>query len=407
MTQKKPALLEGIRVTDLTTVFFGPYCTATLADLGADVIKLEQQGDGDTSRLVGNPPNTPGMGPVFMRLNRGKRNVDWDLKTPQGREAFTALLASSDVFIHNIRREAVERLGFGYEAVRKIRPDIIYVHCAGFDQRGPYAALQAYDDIIQAASGLAQLLPMVDGNPQPRFLPAAVADKVSGLHAVYGVLAAIIHKLRTGEGQYVEVPMFESMVSFNTLEHLCDNSYLPPTVGPSAIGPGNSNGYYQRQLDPTRQPMRTKDGWIAFAPYLDDRWVRFFEAAGYGHVLQEARFIDKPTRRANMSQMFEVMKSIAPERTTDEWLALMKTANVPAMRVNAIHELQHNAQLQASGLMREAEHPTEGRFIEVGMPVRFSATDAQAGQPMRPAARSGEHTAEIERELGLAPGKRA
>lgn len=228
MTQKKPAMLEGIRVADLTTVFFGPHCTATLADLGADVIKLEPQGDGDSARLVGNPPCTPGMGPVFMRLNRGKRNVDWDLKSAAGREAFTALLATTDVFIHNIRREAVERLGFGYEAARKIRPDIIYVHCSGFDQRGPYAALQADHGIIQAASGLAQLLPMVDGNPQPRFLPAAIADKVSGLHAGHGVLAAIIHKLRTGEGQYVEVPMFESMVSFNTLEHLCDNSYVPP-----------------------------------------------------------------------------------------------------------------------------------------------------------------------------------
>ncbi len=151
------------------------------------------------------------------------------------------------------------------------------------------------------------------------------AQLVNSVHAVYGVLAAVIHKLRTGEGQYVEVPMFESMVSFNTVEHLCDNSYVPPTVGPSAIGPGESNGYYERQIDPTRQPMRTKDGWIAFAPYLDDRWVRFFEAAGYGHVLKEPRFIDKPTRRANMSQMFEVMAKIAPERTTDEWLALMKT----------------------------------------------------------------------------------
>jgi len=406
MTKNKPALLEGIRVADLTTVFFGPYCTATLADLGADVIKLEPQGDGESARLIGNPPNTPGMGPVFMRLNRGKRNVDWDLKSTAGRDAFMALLGEMDVFIHNIRRDSIDRLGFGYEEVRKVRPDIIYVHCSGFDQRGPYASLQAYDDIIQAASGLTQLLPMVDGDPQPRFLPAAIADKVSGLHAVYGVLAAIIHKLRTGEGQYVEVPMFESMASFNTLEHLCDNSYVPPTVGPSAIGPGKSNGYYERQLDPTRQPMRTKDGWIAFAPYLDDRWVRFFEAAGYGHVLKEPSFIDKQTRRANMSQMFEVMAKIAPDRTTDEWLDLMKTANVPAMRVNRIDELHTNAQLQASGLMRETEHPTEGRYIEVGMPVRFSATEGGGAPAPRPAASVGQHSAEVEHELGIAPVRR-
>lgn len=384
----RPALLEGIRVTDLTTVFFGPYCTQTLADLGAEVVKLEPA-EGDTSRLIGSPPGTPGMGPVFMRLNRGKRNVDWDLKSEAGREALRRLIEVSDVFIHNIRSDAAQRAGLSYEDVRRIRPDIVYVHCTGFDESGPYAGLQAYDDIIQAASGMAQLLPMVDGNPAPRFMPAAIADKVSGLHAVYGVLAAIIHRLRTGEGQHVEVPMFESMVSFNTLEHLCDNSFVPPTASP---------GYYLRQLDPTRQPMRTKDGYIAFAPYLDDRWVRFFEAAGYAHVLQEPRFIDKPTRRANMSQMFEVMARIAPERTTDEWLALMKEVNVPAMRVNRIDELLDNPQLRASGLLREREHPTEGRYVEVGMPVKFSA---DSNRQAIHAANLGEHSQEVARELGL------
>ena len=329
-----------------------------------------------------------------MRLNRGKRIVDWDLKSEEGRQAMHRLIETSDVLIHNIRSDAVQRAGLGYEEVRRLRPDIVYVHCTGFDERGPYAGLQAYDDIIQAASGMAQLLPMVDGNPQPRFLPAAIADKVSGLHAVYGVLAAIIHKLRTGEGQFVEVPMFESMVSFNMLEHLCDNTFKPATTSP---------GYYQRQLDPTRQPMRTRDGFIAFAPYLDDRWIRFFEAAGHAHVLQEPRFIDKPTRRANMSQMFEVMAAIAPERTTDEWLALMKEANVPAMRVNRIDELLDNPQLLASGLLRERDHPTEGRYVEVGMPVRFSAH-----QPAPPshAVGPGEHSESVARELGVVPAPR-
>lgn len=384
----RQALLEGIRVTDLTTVFFGPYCTQTLADLGAEVVKLEPA-DGDTSRLVGTPPSTPGMGPVFLRLNRGKRNVDWDLKTESGREALRRLLAVSDVFIHNIRSDAIDRVGLSYEEVRKIRPDIVYVHCTGFDQRGPYASLQAYDDIIQGSTGMAQLLPMADGNPKPRFMPSAIADKVSGLHAVYGVLAAIIHRLRTGEGQHVEVPMFESLVSFNTLDHLCDNSFVPPTSSP---------GYYQRQLDPHRQPMRTKDGYIAFAPYLDDRWIRFFEAAGHAHVLKEERFIDKPTRRANMTQMFEVMARIAPERTTDEWLELMKKVNVPAMRINRIDELPENPQIQASGLIRQREHPTEGPYLEVGLPVRFSAAPPRE---LRHAARPGEHSEEVARELGI------
>ena len=383
------ALLEGIRVTDLTTVFFGPYCTQTLADLGAEVVKLEPAA-GDTARMVDNPSQTQGMGPVYMRLNRGKRNIDWDLRTKAGREAMRRLLETSDVFIHNIRLDAVERLGLGYEAVKAIRPDIVYVHCTGFDQRGPYAPLQAYDDIIQASTGLASLLPMADGHPRPRFLPAAIADKVSGLHAVYGVLAAVIHKLRSGDGQHVEVPMFESLASFNTVEHLCDNSFIPPTSEP---------GYYQRQLDPERQPMQTKDGWIAFAPYMDERWIRFFEAAGHAYLLEQERFIDKPTRRANMSQMFEEMARIAPERTTDEWLELCRTANVPAMRVNAVHELPANEQLQASELFRVREHPTEGAYVEVGLPVRFSA--APERRELRHPAARGEHSEETARELGL------
>jgi len=252
---KQPALLEGLRITDLTTVFFGPYCTQTLADLGAEVVKLEPA-DGDTARLVGNPPKTPGMGPVFLRLNRGKRNIDWDLKTDSGRQAMKALLAQSDVFIHNIRADAVGRLGLDYDSVKAIRPDIVYVHCTGFDQSGPYAGLQAYDDIIQASTGMASLLPMADGNARPRFLPTAIADKVSGLHAVYGVLAAIIHKLRTGQGQHVEVPMFESLASFNTLEHLCDNS--PATTCDSSIPPASP--CRPRMAGSPSHPMSMNDG---------------------------------------------------------------------------------------------------------------------------------------------------
>lgn len=192
--------------------------------------------------------------------------------------------------------------------------------------------------------------------------------------------------------------MFESLASFNTLEHLCDNSYVPPR------GADWRAGYYQRQLDPTRHPMKTKDGWIAFAPYLDDRWVRFFKAAGYAHVLEEERFIDKPTRRKNMSQMFEVMAQISPERTTDEWLALMKEANVPAMRVNRVDELVSNEQLRASGLMRDRVHPTEGAYVEVGLPLKFSA--AKPLESRHPAS-IGQHSDEVARELGIAPPPRS
>ena len=383
----KQAPLAGIRITDMSTVVFGPYGTQILADLGADVVKVEPL-DGDTGRLVGTPQNTEGMGPLHLRLNRGKRSVSWDLKTAQGREAMHRLLATSDVFIHNIRLDAIERAGLGYEAVRKIKPDIIYVHCTGFGLDGPYAGLQAYDDIIQAASGASTLLPRVDGNPKPRYLPMLFADKVSGLHAVYATLAALFQRTRTGEGQHVEVPMFEAISSFNLVEHLCDATFVPPT----------GSWGYPRQLDPARQPMRTQDGYISIAPYVDERWVRFFQAAQHPEVLQEARFIDKPTRRQNTSQMYEAAAAILPERTTDEWLQILKEANVPAFRTNEIDDVLDDPHLKATGLFREREHPTEGRYIEVRPPVRFSGFD---NPELRHAPTQGQHTDELNRELGL------
>jgi crotonobetainyl-CoA:carnitine CoA-transferase CaiB-like acyl-CoA transferase len=385
MSRKLP--LAGIRVTDMTTVVFGPYCTQILADLGADVIKVEPM-EGDSARNIGVPPKTPLMGPVHLRLNRGKRSASWDMKTEAGKKAITRLLETSDVFIHNIRPDAIDRLGLGYEAVRKLRPDIIYVHCTGFGLGGPYAGLQAYDDVIQAASGAASLLPRVDGNPRPRYLPMLFADKVSGLHAVYATMAALFARTRDGEGQHVEVPMFEAIASFNLLEHLCDATFVPPT----------GNWGYLRQLDPVRQPMRTKDGYISIAPYLDDRWIRFFQAAGHPEVLQEDRFIDKPTRRANMSQMYEVAEAILPEKTTEEWLKILKAAHVPAIHTNEIGDVLNDPHLKASGLFRQRQHPTEGDYIEVRPPVRFAGLEDH--EPSHAPA-IGEHTAEINRELGL------
>ena len=379
--------LSGVRIADMSTVVFGPYCTQILADLGAEVIKIEPK-TGDTARNIGIPPKTPKMGPVFLRLNRGKRSVVWDTKTEKGQSAIRRLLETSDVFIHNIRSEAIQRIQLDYESVRKIRPDIIYVHCTGFAEGGPYAGLQAYDDIIQAASGATSLLPRVDGNPRPRFLPTLFADKVSGLHAAYATLAAVIHRMRTGEGQYIEVPMFESVASFNMLEHLCNATFVPPT----------GRWGYPRQLDPLRQPMRTKDGYISIAPYVEDRWVRFFEAAGHPEVLQEERFIDADSRSRNMGLMYAAAEAIMPERTTAEWLQILKEANVPAIQANDFDDMLVDPQLRASGLLRQREHPTEGAYVEITQPVRFSAFDPTE---VRHAPQIGEHTEEVNRELGL------
>jgi len=379
--------LAGIRIADLATVVFGPYCTQILADLGADVIKIEPA-EGYTARMIGTPAKTPGMGPVHLRLNRGKRSVIWDMKTEKGRKAMRRLIETSDVLIHNIRPAAIDRLGLGYEQVRKIRPDIVYVQCTGFALEGPYAGLQAYDDIIQAASGAVSLLPRVDGNPRPRYLPMLFADKVSGLHAVYATLAALIMRMRDGQGQHVEVPMFESITSFNMLEHLCDATFVPPM----------GRWGYPRQLDPVRQPMRTKDGYISIAPYADERWVRFFHATGHPEVLEEERFKDKVTRRANMTQMYEVAEQILPERTTDEWLRILKEAHVPAMHANEIGEVLDDPHLNATGLFRKREHPIEGGYVEVAPPVRFSSFEYSE---LRHAPLLGENTEEVNRELGI------
>jgi crotonobetainyl-CoA:carnitine CoA-transferase CaiB-like acyl-CoA transferase len=247
--------------------------------------------------------------------------------------------------------------------------------------------LQAYDDIIQAAAGITTLLPHADGNAQPRYLPMTLADKVSGLHAAFALAAALLHRGRTGEGQFVEVPMFEAVTSFNLLEHLFDQTFVPPT----------GSARYPRQIDPTRQPMRTRDGWISIAPYLDDRWVRCFEAVGRSDVLMDPRFADPLSRRANMDQMYRLMAELTPDRTTAEWLSLLEAIHVPAMRVNDIEDLLTDPQLRASGLLRERVHPSEGGYLEVASPLRFSAWTEPAP---RHAPAVGEHNAELAQELG-------
>ena len=387
-----PALLEGIRIADMSTVIFGPHCTQLLADMGADVIKVEPL-DGDNFRLMGKPAKTKAMGPTHLLLNRGKRSVNWDIRTEKGREAIVRLLETSDVFIHNIRLDAIRRLGLDYDSVKQIRPDIVYVHCTGFGQDGPYAGHQAYDDVIQAASGVTSLLPRVDGNPNPRYLPMAIADKVSGLHAAYAVLAAVIHRLRTGEGQHVEVPMFETMTSFTLLEHFAGRTFDPPN-GPFC---------YARQTNPTRQPSRTADGYISIAPYIDTRWIKFFEVSGHPEVLLEEELNDPVKRFRNEQLLCAKLAQITPERTTAEWLALMEEAGIPAMQARDLDDIFDDPHLAATGFFRRKEHPTEGSYFEVRPPVRFSA---RPDPEIADAPLLGQHNDEILAELGLPPAEK-
>ncbi|WP_353229178.1 CoA transferase [Novosphingobium sp.] len=361
-------LLEGIRIVDLTSVVFGPYATEIMADLGADVIKVEGL-TGDQFRHAGRARTTPGMGPCTLNLNKGKRSLAVDLKTPEGKDALMRQLAEADVFIHNVRGAAIERLGFGYDAVRAIRPDIVYVHCVGFGSDGPYADLQAYDDVIQAATGTATLLPRADGNPVPRYLPSLIADKVAGLHGAYAILAAIVHRLRFGGGQFVEVPMFESFTHFMMQEHLFGATLVPP------LEPAG----YPRQIDPNRQPFPTADGYISIVPYTDAALLRVFDLIGANDLLADDRFANPRVRAANISLAYAEMARRTPAKTSAEWAALFAQNQIPAMPVRDLADITSDPHLIEVGLFQHRMHPTEGEYLHLKAPVHFSAGSCDTG----------------------------
>lgn len=380
-------ILSDIKIADMTTVIFGPYCTQTLADLGADVVKVEPQG-GDDFRNVGKPANNRNMGPCHLTINRGKRSVVWDLKSDTGKAAIRKLIGESDIFIHNIRPDAVARLGLTFDEVKAIKPDIVYVHCLGFGSDGPYAGRPAYDDLIQGLSGATMLLPKVDGNERPRFIPTAFADKVSGMHAMYATLAALHHRDRTGEAVHVEVPMFECVTHFLLEEHFYEAEFDPP-VGPFL---------YQRQVDPSRQPLKTSNGWIVIAPYVDTRWIKLFDVMGAPHELEDERIADRKGRFFNQDYMMSRVQEYFEKQTTEYWLEALGKADIPAARVNDFPDLQKDPHLVATNFFRRREHPTEGGYWETQPPVVFR------GQPERevtPAPAIGEHTEIVLSELGL------
>ncbi|WP_309753531.1 CoA transferase [Novosphingobium sp.] len=357
----QPGMLDGIKVIDLTSVVFGPYSTQILADLGADVIKVEVPGSGDAFRWSGASPGGPGMAPGFLALNRGKRSVVLDLKNPEDRQVMLGLLADADMFAVNVRGKALERLGLDYAAVSALNPKIVYLHCVGFGQDGPYDDLQAYDDVIQAASGTATLLPRVDGNPSPRYLPSLIADKVAGLHGAYAALAALFHRQRTGEGQYVEVPMFECFTSFMLLEHLDAQTFEPP-LGPAGYG---------RQIDPYRQPFATSDGHISIVIYTLDAWDRIFGILDDAAFLADPRFADARGRVAQQDALYQRLAELTPQMTTAQLLDACHAAQLPAQPVRDLDEVIDDPHLNATGFFRRREHPHVGPYVEQAQPVRF------------------------------------
>jgi len=382
-----PGPLAGVKVIDLTAVLLGPFATQHLADMGADVIKVEPP-EGDLLRLSGGSMGRDkNMGPIYMAANRNKRSLCLDLKKPRAVEILKAMIAKADLFIHNSRPAAIERLGLGYEDLKKINPSIIYAYSLGYARKGPYGHKPAFDDLVQGVSGAASLQTRVDGQ-SPKFMPSLVADKTTGLHLCIAVLGALYHRKCTGEGQMIEVPMLETLASFWLTEHLFGATWTPErgTMG------------YDRIINKYRHPFPTKDGYICALPYTDAHWVTFFELAGRSDLAREQKFVDKFQRPRHFNELYQVLDSLLKDRTTAEWLEAFDTADIPAMPVNSMEQLLEDPHLVATGFFTDREHPSEGPIKTFASPLDFEKTKVEFRHH---APRLGGDGVAVLREAGL------
>ena len=375
--------MHGVKVLDLTTVVMGPVATQILGDLGADVIKIEN-GSGDTMRAIG-PFHHEGMGPLYLQANRNKRSVLLDLKSPEGVESLHQLAARSDVLVTNIRPQALRRLGLTYEALKSIHPSLIFCTAVGYGTDGPESGKPVYDDLMQSAAGIAGLFQQVDG--APRYAPVNICDRIVGLYLVIAIQAALFHRKATGEGQSVEVPMFETMAQFVLGDHIGGEAFTP------ALGPMG----YKRLLSRTRGPYATKDGYLSLVVYSNAQWRAFTALVGEPDLIdQDPRFASQETRTQYAEDMGRYLAQHLPARTNAEWREALTQADIPVSPVNSLQDLLSDEHLNAAGLFQSMEHPTEGPLKVTRFPVRFSATPASI---RRLAPNLGEHTQEVLREL--------
>jgi crotonobetainyl-CoA:carnitine CoA-transferase CaiB-like acyl-CoA transferase len=379
--------LTGVRVIDLTTVVMGPFATQILADLGADVVKVEPP-EGDVLRHIA-PMRHPGMGHIFLHHNRSKRSIVLDLKQPAGREALLRLARAGDVLIYNVRPQAMRRLRLGYDDVTAVNPRIIYVGAYGYSERGRYAGQPAYDDLIQGMAALPSIFADA-GADRPRYVPTAIADRITGLAAVNAVTAALYCRERTGKGQAVEVPMFETLTQMVLGDHMCGRTFDPP-VEPLR---------YERMLASQRAPYATKDGYVCVLVYNDKHWRSFFKLIGREEMFKsDPRFSSQEARSRNIGEVYAFVAESMATRTSAEWLRLLKEADIPVAPLNSIDDVIDDPHLWESRFFVMAEHPTEGRLRLMAAPGAWSQTPPGA---LRPAPRLGEHSIEILREAGYA-----
>ncbi|WP_336880961.1 CoA transferase [Rhodococcus globerulus] len=374
--------LAGVRIVDLTAMVMGPYCTQIMADMGADVLKIESPA-GDNTRYISVGPE-PGLGGVFVNVNRGKRSAVLDLRTDEGAGVLRDLIADADVFIHSMRGSAITKLGFGYDDVAAVNPSIVYTNCYGYGRRGPDADLTAYDDTIQAECGLPHVQEQLTG--EGGYVGTIIADKVAGLTAVYATTMALFHRERTGEGQEVEVAMFETMAAFMLVEH-ANGALFTPALGPAV---------YPRAVAPNRKPYRTKDGEISAMVYNDKQWAAFVDAVDPPWA--GAHFATLEQRARQIDTVYALLGETFLERTTQEWLDLLRSHDIPAAPVRTLDELLNNEHLDAVNFFEDVDTPY-GSVRFPGPPTWFSRTP---GRIARPAPRLGEHTEEVLNEVGRA-----
>jgi crotonobetainyl-CoA:carnitine CoA-transferase CaiB-like acyl-CoA transferase len=377
--------LEGIRAVDLTSAVLGPVATQILGDMGADVIKVEPP-QGDPIRPLG-PSRHPGMGAYFLNINRNKRSVALDLKRPTARDALLKLVETADVFIHNMRLGAAERLGVDYNTLAARNPRLVYAAATGFRKEGVHRDRPSFDDVIQGESGLAALNGGVGG--EPRYVPMAVCDKICGYVLASAIGMALFHRERTGEGQEIHVPMLETMVAFNLVDHLWHGVLAEPEKG---LG-------YPRMLTPHRRPFPTKDGHICILATTDTQSRHLFEALDCPKLADDARFCTLDQRTDNIDELYAIIVERMRQRSTAEWRERLDAFDVPNGVVTNLKGLLADPYLDETRFFEPVEHPSEGKMLTTAIPVTFSASP---GDSFRlPPPRLGEHTHSVLRELGF------
>ena len=379
--------LAGVVVLDLTSVLMGPLCTQVLGDMGADVIKVESP-IGDNSRQ-GDNGRSPGLPAGFLVLNRNKRSIVIDLKNPAGRDALIRMAKKADVLVHNLRPKTIAGLGLSYDVLRAANPGLIVCGMYGFGSRGRYASKAAYDDIIQGGSGFAMLQEKLVG--RPAYLPSVIADKVAGLVGANAIAMALYHKARTGEGQQVEVPMYETMSAFALVEHLGGHAFVPPTTTAPPV--------YARVVSPYRRPYKTKTGYLAVLVYNNKQWAAFLKLVGKPELIGSEKFASMASRLRHIDEVYGFVDEMLQTKTAEEWLPLLEAAEIPVLPVNSTADLLTDPHLQDVGFLREIDHETEGKMRFPDITTQYSATP---GTVRRMGPRLGENSEEVLQQFGFA-----